>query len=162
MGASQLQVDAVINHPLISLTMQVRLVRALQRLKGVTGLSDALTLVSTTTSEEQAEFVINTVEMLAYYHEKKAPLVSVHERGTLLGQTAQAELVLVAPVDYVVWTASLGQFLDHDDVKSGKRSLWMTGRLSPPLLASLQAAGWQVTQNLDWAPVLPQALTADE
>ena len=162
MGASQQQVAGVINHALISLTLQVRLVRALQRLKGVTGLSDALTLVSTTTSEEQAEFVINTVEMLAYYHEKKAPLVSVHERGTLLGQTAQAELVLVAPVDYVLWTASLGQFLDHDDLKSGKRSLWLTGRLSPPLLASLQAAGWQVTQNLDWAPVLPQALTAGE
>ena len=49
-----------------------------------------------------------------------------------------------------------------DDVKSGKRSLWLTGRLSPPLLASLQAAGWQITQNLDWAPVLPQALTAGE
>lgn len=162
LGADPLRVTDLLKHPLISLTMQVRFVRALQRMKGVDGLGDALTLVSTTASEEQAEFVINTAEMLAYYHEQITPLASVHERGTLLGLTEQAELVLVGPVDYVVPTQRLDQFLNHDDVKAGKRSLWITGQLSPPLLASLQASGWQVTQNLNWAPVLPQALAASQ
>jgi len=57
-------------------------------------------------------------------------------------------------------TPKLAKFLNHDDVKHGKRSVWLTGKVSPDLREKLRADGWQITENLDWAPVLPQTLSA--
>lgn len=160
MGASQEDVDAVLAERWLTLTAQTRLVRALEQLSGVEGRVAAIQLISTVGSEEQAEFVVNTVEMLARHHREQGPLKSIFLRGTLMGMAGDKGLVIVAPVDYLVMTPKLAKFLNHDDVKQGKRSVWLTGKVSPDLRAKLVADGWQITENLNWAPVLPQTLSA--
>jgi hypothetical protein len=160
MGASQEDVDAVLAERWLTLTTQTRLVRALEQLAGVDGRTTAIQLVSTVGSEEQAEFVVNTVEMLARHHREHGALKSIFLRGTLMGMAGDGGLVIVAPVDYLVMTAKLAKFLNHDDVKHGKRSVWLTGTVSPDLREKLRADGWQITENLNWAPVLPQTLSA--
>ena len=160
MGASQEDVDAVLAERWLTLTTQTRLVRALEQLAGVEGRTTAIQLVSTVGSEEQAEFVVNTVEMLARHHREHGALKSLFLRGTLMGMASDGGLVIVAPVDYLVMTPKLAKFLNHDDVKHGKRSVWLTGKVSPDLREKLLADGWQITENLNWAPVLPQTLGA--
>lgn len=160
MGASQEDVDAVLAERWLTLTSQTRLVRALEQLANVEGRTTAIQLVSTVGSEEQAEFVVNTVEMLARHHREHGGLKSIFLRGTLMGMARDGGLVIVAPVDYLVMTPKLAKFLDHDDVKHGKRSVWLTGKVSADLREKLVADGWQITENLDWALVLPQTLSA--
>jgi hypothetical protein len=159
MGLTQAEVDATLAERWLTLTTQTRLVRALEQLKGVDGRPAAIQLVTTVASEEQAEFVVNTVEMLARHHLAKGPLKTIFLRGTLMAHDANGALVVVAPVDYLIMSPRLSKFLDHDDVKQGERSVWLTGRVSPDLRQKLMADGWQINENLNWAPVPPQSLT---
>lgn len=158
MGVTQDAVDATLAERWLTLTTQTRLVRALERLQGVEGRAVVIDLVTSVASEAQAEFVVNTVEMLAAYHREKAPLKAIFLRGTLMAHDTQNQLVVVAPVDYLVMSPKLSKFLDHDDVKQGKRSVWLTGRMSPDLRQKLASDGWQITEDLAWAPVPPQQL----
>lgn len=160
LGAKEDAVNALLSKHWFTMSSQTRFAHALSRLKGVPGALEALAFADSVISEDQALFVVNTVEMLAHYHEKQAPLAEVLARGTLMGRTASGELVAVAPVDYLSWTGQLARFLDHDDVRSGKRSAWLTGRASPVARKALEEAGWEVHEGLDWAPVALQALKA--
>lgn len=160
MGVAQEAVDDMLAERWLTLTTQTRLVRALEQLAGVEGRPAAIDLVTTVGSEEQAEFVVNTVEMLARYHREKGSLKAIALRGTLMGHATDGSLVIVAPVDYLVMTPKLAKFLDHDDVRQGARSVWLTGRVSPDLRQKLEADGWKINENLAWAPVPPQNLAA--
>lgn len=160
LGANEDAVNALLAKHWFTMSTQTRFAHALSRLKGVPGTLEALSFADSVISEDQALFVVNTVEMLAHYHEKQAPLTEILGRGTLMGRTASGETVAVAPVDYLSWTGQLARFLDHDDVRSGKRSAWLTGRASPVARKALEEAGWEVHEGLDWAPVSLQALKA--
>jgi hypothetical protein len=160
LGASEDAVNALLAKHWFTLTTQTRFAHALSRLKGVPGATGALAFADSVVSEEQALFVVNTVEMLAHYHEYQAPLSEIVARGTLMGRTGTGERVVVAPVDYLSWSVQLGRFLDHEDLRSGKRSAWLSGRASPVARKALEEAGWELHEGVDWAPVALQALKA--
>ena len=160
LGASEDAVNTLLAKHWFTMSAQTRFAHALSRVKGVPGATEALAFADSVVSEEQALFVVNTVEMLAHYHEHQAPLTAILARGTLMGRTGTGETVVVAPVDYLTWSGQLERFLDHDDVRSGKRSAWLSGRASPVARKALEEAGWDLHEGLDWAPVSLQALTA--
>jgi hypothetical protein len=160
LGASEDAVNTLLAKHWFTMSAQTRFAHALSRVKGVPGATEALAFADSVVSEEQALFVVNTVEMLAHYHEHQAPLTAILARGTLMGRTGTGETVVVAPVDYLTWSGQLERFLDHDDVRSGKRSAWLSGRASPVARKALEEAGWGLHEGLDWAPVSLQALTA--
>ena len=160
LGAGEDAVNTLLAKHWFTMSAQTRLAHALSRLTGVPGATEALAFADSVVSEEQALFVVNTVEMLAHYHEHQAPLTAILARGTLMGRTGTGETVVVAPVDYLTWSGQLERFLDHDDVRSGKRSAWLSGRASPVARKALEEAGWDLHEGLDWAPVSLQALTA--
>lgn len=160
LGATDDAVNALLAKHWFTLSAQTRFAQALSRLKGVAGATEALAFADSVVSEEQALFVVNTVEMLAHYHEHQAPLAEIVARGTLMGRTGTGEMVVVAPVDYLSWSAQLVRYLDHEDVRSGKRSAWLSGRASPVARKALEEAGWELHEGVDWAPVALQALKA--
>ena len=159
-GASEEAANALLAKHWFTMSAQTRLAHALSRLQAVPGATEALAFAESVVSEEQALFVVNTVEMLAHYHENERPLAGIVARGTLMGRTADGETVVMAPVDYLSWSAQLGRFLDHEDLRSGKRSAWLSGRASPVARKALEDAGWKLHEGVDWAPVALQALTA--
>ena len=85
--------------------------------------------------------------MLARYHETICPLSRLEVRGTVLGRTKSGGLVVAAPVDMVAWTERLHRFASRPDLATKKRSLWLSGQLTPLARRQLTEAGWAVHEQ---------------
>ena len=104
MGASESQTRALIKNPWYSLSMLTSLVTALDRLSGVNGRPAVVALAATATTEDQARFLANAVEMLAAQQQTGEPLVEVLAVGTVIGRTQRGALIIPGAADYVAWT----------------------------------------------------------
>jgi hypothetical protein len=147
MGVSQEAVDHLLRHRWYTLTLQTGLVRGLERLTGVEGRADVMPLALTVETEDQARFVVGTVTMLAHYHETVVALKRVEVHGTVVGWTAPGSLVVTAPVDHVAWTERLHRFASREPVAAKKRSLSLSGQLTPLARQKLAATGWAVQER---------------
>jgi hypothetical protein len=144
MGASEEQTQALIKNPWYSLSVLTSLVTALDRLAGVDGRPAVVALTTTATTEDQARFLAQAVEMLAAHHQTVAPLVAVVAQGTVIGRTQSGALIVPGAVDYVAWTERVAGFAGRTDLQGGPGGLWITGRLSPEAQRQFVALGWTV------------------
>jgi len=144
MGASQDEVDRLLRHRYYSLSLQAALVAALKDLDGVAGRDGVMPLALTVGSEAQAFFVVETVRMLGQYHHTVKPLKQVEVIGTVIADTTDGELVVVAPIDYLSWNATAARFLRNEDLDAEHYSIYLAGDLSQRSRQQLQQAGWQV------------------
>ena len=144
MGASQDQIDRLLRHRYYSLSMQAALTAALQDLDGVTGRDAVMPLALTVASEQQALYLIETLRMLDQYHHKVKPLQQVEVIGTVIAHGKDGELVVVAPVDYLSWNATVAKFLRNKGLNGKRHSVYLAGDLSSRARAEFQKAGWQV------------------
>jgi hypothetical protein len=148
MGASEQQARGLIKNPWYSLSVLTSLVTALDRLSGVNGRPAAVALATTATTEDQARFLANAVEMLAAQHQTVEPLTEVTAQGPLIGRTQSGALIIPGAVDYVAWTEQVAGFAGRTNLQGTPGSLWITGRMSPEAQRQFAALGWKVYQNV--------------
>ena len=147
MGASQQQVDQLLSHRHYPLSLQATLVAALEDLDGVTGRDEVMPLALTVTSEQQADYVVETLRMLGQYHHTVKPLKQLKVIGTVVGNGKDGELVVVAPVDYLSWNATVAKFLSNEELDAKRYSVHLAGDISKRARKQFQQAGWQVHAN---------------
>jgi hypothetical protein len=147
-GASEPDTQALMKNPWYSLSVLTSLVTALDRLSGVSGRPAVVALAATATTEDQARFLANAVEMLAPQQQTGAPLAQLGARGTVIGWTQSGVPVVPGPVDYVAWTERIAGFAGRPDLQGTAGSLWVTGRMSPDAQREFAALGWTVNQNV--------------
>jgi hypothetical protein len=148
MGASEPQARGLIKNPWYSLSVLTSLVTALDRLSGVDGRPTVVVLATTATTEDQARFLANAVEMLAAHHQTVEPLAAVTARGTVIGRTQSGALLVPGAVDYVAWTDQVAGFAGRTDLQGTPGNIWLTGRMSPAAQGQFAALGWTVYQNV--------------
>jgi hypothetical protein len=148
MGASEEQTRALVKNPWYSLSVLTSLVTALDRLADVDGRPAVVALAATATTEDQARFLANVVEMLAAQQQTGAPLAQLGASGTVIGWTQGGVPVVPGPVDYVAWTERVADFTSRTDLQGGPGSVWVTGRMSPEAERQFAALGWTVYQNV--------------
>jgi hypothetical protein len=148
MGASEEQTQALIKNPWYSLSELTSLVSALDRLSSVNGRPAVVALAATATTEDQARFLANGMEMLAAPPQTVAPLAEMVASGTVIGRTQSGMLIVPAAVDYVAWTERVAGFTGRDEFQGTPVSLWITGRMSPEAQSQFAALGWTVQQNV--------------
>jgi hypothetical protein len=148
MGASESDTQALMKNPWYSLSVLTSLVSALDRLSGVNGRPAVVALAATTTTEDQARFLANAVEMLAAQQQTGAPLTQVGASGTVIGWTSGGAPLVPAAVDYVAWTERVAGFAGRPDLQGTAGSLWITGRISPEAQRQFAALGWTIHQNV--------------
>jgi hypothetical protein len=134
------------------LSVQTAFVANLERLEGVHGRVEAVTLASTAQSEVQARFLTDAVGMLARYHEDETPIARLLVRRAIMGQDRKGTMVAEAPVDYVSWTKEVSDFANRPDLKGSPRALWVTGQLSPLAKRNFRTSGWVVVENVNPIP----------
>jgi len=147
MGASQDQVDRLLRHRYYPLSLQAALVASLKDLDGVTGRDEVMPLALTVASEQQARYLVETLRMLGQYHHTVKPLKQVEVVGTVIANTKDGDLVVVAPVDYLSWNATVAKFLRNKDLQADRYSVHLAGDISKQAKAKLEQAGWQVHAN---------------
>jgi hypothetical protein len=105
-------------------------------------------LAATATTEDQARFLANGVEMLAAPQQTVATLAEVEASGTVIGRTQSGTLLVPAAVDYVAWTERVAGFTGRDDLQGTPVNLCINGRMSPEAQSQFAALGWTVQQNV--------------
>jgi hypothetical protein len=148
MGASQPDTQALIKNQWYSLSVLTSLVSALDRLSGVNGRPAVVALAATATTEDQARFLANAVEMLAAQQQTVTPLAQLAASGTVIGRTQSGAPIVPGPVDYVAWTERVAGFAGRPDLQGTAGSLWITGLMSPEAKRQFAALGWTVYQNV--------------
>ena len=121
---------------------------ALDRLSGVNGRPAVMALAATATTEDQARFLANALEMLAAQQQTGAPLAQVGASGTVIGWTSGGAPLVPAAVDDVAWTERVAGFAGRPDLQGTSGSLWITGRMSPEAQRQFAALGWTIHQNV--------------
>ena len=154
LGVPDTTINALTRNPTFPLSVQTAFVANLGGLSGVPGSVEAAALASTAQSEVQARFLTDAVGMLARYHATRAPIRRLLVRRAIIGQDQNNTIVAQAPVDYVSWTQLVSDFANRPDLRKSKRTLWVTGQLSPMAKKKLQASGWLVTEGVNPIPVL--------
>lgn len=145
-------IDLFLRHKSYSLTLRIALVEDLRRLKNVPDVQyqQILHLALTVMTEEQARFLINSLNMLANYNEKVERLASVNVLGTVTAVTQKGSLILPAPVDYLSWTTEMKNFKNREDAKKyTKKHILMSGKHTGLAAEQLRALGWKVEHRPD-------------
>jgi hypothetical protein len=147
MGVARETVDLFLRHRAYPLTVQAALVRALDRLKETPGRAAVLPLAVTVLTEEQGRFVAGAAELLARHHETVEPIVRLEVDATVMGRTRDGGVVIPAPTDYLALTQGLQRFAIREDLRKMRRTLVMTGQLSPAARAELSRRGWAIRET---------------
>jgi hypothetical protein len=143
-GASDAQVQALVQNKQYSLTVLTELALAIQRLQGVAGLDSVVIFAAAARTQDECRFVAGATNMLARYHEAVAPIAQVTAPGPILGRTATGTLVLAAPVDYIAWLERVGAAANRPDLQAPEKVLFVSGRLTPLAQKELTKRGWKI------------------
>jgi hypothetical protein len=154
MGIDPSTAEMFINDSVFSPREQTLLVLALDEMTGVADRERFVQQAALTNNADMAFFRQRQAEMYAGYHKAVAPLVRFVSVGQLAAARARnGALVFNVPVDYMVWTESLGRLVANTDTVANQlpgltqKQLWVTGSLSPRARTEMQRMGWKVYEN---------------
>ena len=142
---------------------------ALERMKGVKNKQAFVKFGILTKKQDIAFFRKRLAEMFAAYHNKVEKLDRFQPvdddspvRGINIAVTQSGKAIMVAPLDYLVWTKLIAHvFSEIDETASAipgvtGKELWLTGTLTPLANQQLQKAGWKVFDKSDKMLALPR------
>jgi len=146
-GASDAQVQAVVQNPQYSLSVLTSLAMGIQRLQGVPGRDAVLIFAAAAQTQDEVRFVAGAVNILARYHEAVAPITQVSAPGPILGRTAGGALVVPMPVDYIAWTERVARFPQRADIQAPEHVGFISGRLSPRAQKEFTKRDWKMYES---------------
>ena len=146
-GATDQQVQALVQNPQYSISVLTDLAVAMRRLQGVPGRDSVVIFAAAARTQVETRFMAGAVGMLARYHEAVTPIVQVSAPGPILGHTATGALVVPLPVDYIAWTERVAHFPRRPDVQAPEHVGFISGRLSPLANKEFEKRGWKLFES---------------
>lgn len=154
MGVQKPLIDAFLDHPGYNPQEETLLIGALESMKATEGFEVFISQASLAKNATTALSHRVHAQMMAGYHRNVAPVTRIlNTDGVLTIQTKSGALVLLAPVDYVIWTKNLDNRLKSLDnsikemASSSSKELWITGKLENSARANFESNGWKVKEN---------------
>ena len=154
MGVHADIIDLYISNSVFTPREQTLLVAALDEMKNTSGREVFVKFAISTDNAEVAEFRKRQAVMYAQYNRKVAPVnrfVSVG--GVVVGQLVDGNLIMIVPMDNLLWTKSMARFFRTANEKlkalpgaTGKQ-LWLSGTISPLARKEIEALGWKVVEQ---------------
>ena len=153
LGVSEPVASAFLGHPNITPSQQTDLTRNLARLGPVPGIEDYLKMVGTSQDAADVAYFVNSLSMMASYHEKISPGKRVLNLFGLPAMHCQDnKLVIPLAVDYGSWspeadrlTAALAAY--KPQVPISGRLLYISGRVSERARKEIKGRGFVVTDG---------------
>ena len=143
-------------------TLQTGLVDALDQLKPAGGGDALLELGMTAHSELEARFLVNALRITAKYLGPRAKGGTLRPIGAGLAyESADGELVMPLPVDYLTWTAEVRDFLDREEFRVKDKTVLIGGGASLMARRALTERGWNIIVRAPW-PGAPAYAAFDE
>jgi hypothetical protein len=140
-----------LQHKAFNAQLQTSLVEAVREIAPAQGCDALLETTLMATSESEARFLVNALNLLRHHQGERARGGSLRPLGaTLVFQTADGELLLPLAVDYLSWTRQLRRFFDNEKVAITPRTLLVSGSISLRAQRELTARGWSLVPHLPY------------
>ena len=155
MGISDDFAKRFLDQPFYTPRQQLILVDSLSRLGSAIGRDAYLNASLVALDEVEANFFVNTAQILRGYHESQGPITGITMIGALtVAQTKAGPAMIPFALDYGVWTANadkLSQNLKTAYVVPGFNDnfqFWVTGSVSPKAKREMEARGFAVVEQV--------------
>jgi hypothetical protein len=126
-------------------TLQTALVDALDALRPARGGDALLELGMTAKSELEARFVVNALRLIARELGDRAHGGTLRPIGAGLAyDTLDGERVLPLPVDYLVWTTDVAEFIDREEFRQPRKIVLIAGEATMRTQRELTSRGWSI------------------
>jgi hypothetical protein len=142
MSVSAPTIDAFYLNPMLSPTDKAIIVEAMQSLGGGRGEEIFIAAAANAQSIEMAFFYRRQAELIASFNRKVAPVRGFTQFNTAPMLETGKGTVSIFPVDYLIWTPPLENFIAS--VGGARGQIWITGRASQMATAKLAERGWTV------------------
>ena len=154
-GAEAEMIAAFFQHPQYqSPSQQTLFATSLSKLEGVEHRAALVEHALAVDSEVEARFFLESVALLAWYHQQQAPLSAVLEDIQLpFAITQDGRLISLLPVDYLFWTEGIAKAVQGfaaslEALPVGQGEFWASGKVSERCREELAALGWTVRENV--------------
>ncbi|HSE43952.1 MAG TPA: hypothetical protein VLA89_01340, partial [Gemmatimonadales bacterium] len=156
---AQMGVDAnlakrFLDQPVYTPRQTLILVDSLYRLGKATGRDAYLNTAMAAADEVEANFFVNTAQILRGYHETQAPIRGITMVEMLPVAQTRATAVIPFALDYGVWTANADRLSQNLKTSyrapgaNGTFELWVTGTLSPTGRREIESRGFRVMDQV--------------
>ncbi|QJR13043.1 hypothetical protein DSM104443_04137 [Usitatibacter rugosus] len=130
-------------------SLQTALVARLGALGRIDGMDSVIATAANTQGEVRARFLLESLAMLAAFHEKDGKLTRIRMSNLVpVGSTADGRVVAALAIDYALWDADAKAFTQRKELTAKSRTLLIAGKASPEAKAGLEKAGWIVKPGL--------------
>lgn len=126
-------------------TLQIALLEALDALAPAEGGDALLELGMTVKSELEARFIVNALRLITHELGERARGGRLRTIGAGLAYDSKdGERVLPLPVDYLVWTDEVAQFIDRDEFRQSRKVVLIGGEATMRSQRELTKRGWSI------------------
>lgn len=147
MGVGADTVRAFVTNRWFTPALSVPFVDALAQMPDAKNRAGVVALAGRVASESEARFVRNTVGMAQRVGTGRDPVVALEIAGRILiVHTRGGQVVVPAPVDYVVWTEPVRAFAERPEASGARRSIHVTGLASARARDGLRETGWSLAE----------------
>jgi hypothetical protein len=158
-GADEVLIEEYLENPTMSPSQQTLLTAAISEIEGATGRDGILRQALNAETEAEANFLIKSVTMLAWYHLNQKPVTSVLTYAAVpAGVTEDGTTALVFAVDHVYWTETIAEAGSRHASQaqgSGGSEVWLLGSASERTKQELSGLGAVVRENVAGMMVVP-------
>ena len=160
-GADEALIEEYLENPRMSPSQQTLLAAAIAEIDGATGRDGILRQALNAKTEAEANFLIKTVTMLAWYHLNQKPVTSVLTYAAVpVGVAGDGTSALVFAVDHVYWTEAIADAASNhaaqtsgDGASAGE--VWLLGSASARTKDELARLGFTVHEQVAAMMVMP-------
>lgn len=151
LGVTAEDIDLFIKADYLTPTTQTAFCNALARLDGADNIRKLATMMANTSSFEASDFLLETINLLAWYNTEieDVPAIAaiVTDDGLPYATTDEGTTLVMLPADNLLWTDLVESRMA--DIKSDEnKTIWILGSASMLASGELTKAGWQVmTKN---------------
>ena len=147
MGVGADTVRAFVTNRWFTPTLSVPFVEALAQMPEAKNRAGVVTLAAGVASESEARYLRNAVAMARRVGTERDPVVALEIAGRILiVHTRAGQVVVPAPVDYIVWTEPVRAFAERRELEGARRSIHVTGLASARAREGLRETGWSLAE----------------
>jgi hypothetical protein len=160
-GADEELIESYLENPRMSPSQQTLLTAAISEIGDASGREGILRQALNAETEAEANFLIKSVTMLAWYHLNQKPVTSVLTYAAVpAGVTEDGTTALVFAVDHVYWTEAIAALAKGHASKTrtdenGVSEVWLLGSASKRAGKALKKLGFVVHQDVAAMMVAP-------
>jgi hypothetical protein len=153
-GADEELIEEYVNNPKMTPSQQTLLTAAIAEIADAEGREGILRQALNADTEAEANFLIKSVTMLAWYHINQKPVTKVLTYAAIpIGIDENGNAALLFAVDHVYWTEAIAEAASNHAAQSaaeqsGAGEVWLLGSASEQTRSALASLGFAVHEDV--------------